>query len=151
MGNPSKRMLIGQYTHELDSKKRLTLPAKWRKVLGSKVVVTNGLDNSLFVFSQKEWESIAEKLGSLSLGNSESRNFNRFFLSNAFEIDIDTQGRIVLPENLTNYASLRGKLVLAGMYKRVEIWNEEAWGNCMKISKENADKVAETLSVIGVL
>ena len=82
-------MLIGQYTHELDSKKRLTLPAKWRKVLGSKVVVTNGLDNSLFVFSQKEWESIAEKLGSLSLGNSESRNFNRFFLSNAFEIDID--------------------------------------------------------------
>ena len=96
--SPKNVMLIGQYTHELDPKKRLTLPAKWRKELGDKVVVTNGLDNSLFLFSTKEWEKIAEKLASLSLGNSESRNFNRFFLSNAFEVDIDTQGRILLPE-----------------------------------------------------
>ncbi len=149
--SPKNVMLIGQYTHELDPKKRLTLPAKWRKELGGKVVVTNGLDNSLFLFSTQEWEKIAEKLASLSLGNSESRNFNRFFLSNAFEVDIDTQGRILLPETLTQYAKLRGKLVLAGMYKRIEIWNEEAWTECMKTSTKNANEVAEALSSIGVL
>lgn len=149
--SPKNVMLIGQYTHELDPKKRLTLPAKWRKELGDKVVVTNGLDNSLFLFSTKEWEKIAEKLASLSLGNSESRNFNRFFLSNAFEVDIDTQGRILLPETLAQYAKLRGKLVLAGMYKRIEIWNEEAWNECMETSAKDANQVAETLSSIGVL
>lgn len=144
-------MLIGQYIHELDSKKRLTLPAKWRKSLGETVVVTSGLDSSLFLFSSDEWGKIAEKLSSLSIGNSESRNFNRFFLSNAFETEIDSQGRIVVPETLKIHAKLSKKLVLVGMHKRIEIWDEEAWNTCISLSTQNANTVAEELSKLGVI
>jgi MraZ protein len=153
VGNSSQQvfMIIGQYTHEIDSKKRLTLPAKWRKSLGDRVVMTSGLDTSLFVFSVSEWNVIAEKLASSSLGNSEARNFNRFFLSNAFEIDIDAQGRIVIPENLKQFAKLGDKVVLAGMYKRIEVWDEVLWNMCMEKSKQNANSVAEALSSLGVL
>jgi MraZ protein len=91
-------MLIGQFTHELDPKKRLTLPSKWRADLGKKVVVTSGLDNSLFVFTVKEWEKFAEGLSQSGFGNQDTRSFNRFILGNAFETDVDAAGRIVIPE-----------------------------------------------------
>ncbi len=144
-------MLIGHYTHEIDSKKRLTLPSKWRKSLGAKVVLTTGLDKSLFLFTVSEWEQMANKLSALSLGSSESRNFNRFFLSNAFELDIDTQGRVVIPEALREYANLKDTLVLAGMYTRIEVWNEDAWKACLSDSVHKADTVAEELSKLGVI
>lgn len=152
MGNSSPHtvMLIGQYTHELDSKKRFTVPAKWRKDLGTSIVITSGLDASLFVFSKDEWNKIAEKLSSLSLGTAESRNFNRFFLANAFELDIDSQGRIVIPDTLRAYASLGETLVLAGMYTRFEIWNEEKWNACIESSTASANAVAESLSSLGI-
>ena len=86
-------MLIGTYTHELDPKKRLTLPSKWRTDLGKKVVVTNGLDSSLFIFSVKEWEVVAQKLSQSGFGNKDTRDFNRFILGNAFETDVDAAGR----------------------------------------------------------
>ena len=89
-------MLIGQYKHDLDPKKRLTLPSKWRSDLGKKVVVTNGLDSSLFVFPVKEWEKVAEKLSQSGFGNKDTRDFNRFILGNAFETDVDAAGRIVI-------------------------------------------------------
>ncbi len=144
-------MLIGHYTHEIDSKKRLTLPSKWRKSLGEKVVLTTGLDKSLFLFTVTEWEQMAKKLSSLSIGSSESRNFNRFFLSNAFELDIDSQGRVVIPEVLREYADLKETLVLAGMYTRIEVWNEEAWNACLANSLHKVDTVAEELSKLGVI
>src|SRR5205085_1990040 len=106
-------MLIGQFTHDIDPKKRLTLPAKWRGDLGKKVVVTTGLDTSLFVYPLKEWEKIAEKLSEMSFGNADSRHFNRFLLTNAFETDVDAQGRILIPDVLKDFAHLDGKIVLA--------------------------------------
>ncbi len=144
-------MLIGHYTHEIDSKKRLTLPSKWRKSLGEKVVLTTGLDKSLFLFTVTEWEQMAKKLTSLSIGSSESRNFNRFFLANAFELDIDSQGRVVIPEVLREYADLKETLVLAGMYTRIEVWNEVAWKTRLSDSLHKADIVAEELSKLGVI
>ena len=120
-------MLIGQYTHELDPKKRLTLPAKWRKDLGKKVVVTNGLDGALFIFTENEWNKIAEKLSQTGFGNADSRSFNRVMLAHAFEADIDATGRILIPDTLKTSANLNSKVVLAGMYSRIELWDEEAW------------------------
>ncbi|MFA6608794.1 MAG: division/cell wall cluster transcriptional repressor MraZ [Candidatus Paceibacterota bacterium] len=143
-------MLIGQYTHDLDPKKRLTLPSKWRLNLGKKVVVTNGLDNSLFVFPVKEWEKVAEKLSQSSLGNADTRSFNRFILGNAFETDVDASGRIVIPDTLKDFAKLSDKVVLAGMYSRIELWNEESWKrNTSKVSGE-ADALAGKLSELGI-
>ena len=112
-------MLIGQYTHDLDPKKRLTLPAKWRNDLGKKVVVTNGLDSSLFIFPVDEWEEVATKLSQSGFGNKDTRDFNRFILGNAFETDVDAAGRIVIPETLKKFAKLGDKVVLAGMHSRV--------------------------------
>lgn len=144
-------MLIGKYTHDLDPKKRLTLPSKWRADLGKKVVVTSGLDNSLFIFGVKEWESIAAKLSLSGLGNHDSRSFNRFILANAYETDVDAAGRVVIPESLKDFARLSDKVVLAGMYSRVELWDENAWNaNIAKVNGE-ADALASKLHDLGIL
>lgn len=144
-------MLIGKYTHDLDPKKRLTLPSKWRTDLGKKVVVTSGLDNSLFVFGVKEWEVVAQKLSQSGLGNQDSRSFNRFLLANAYETDVDAAGRIVIPDSLKDFAKLSDKVVLAGMYSRVELWDEKAWdANISKVNGE-ADALASKLNDLGVI
>lgn len=144
-------MLIGQYTHDLDPKKRLTLPSKWRASLGKKVVVTNGLDTSLFIFPIKEWESIALKLASMSFGNPDSRQFNRFMLAHAFETDIDAQGRILIPDTLKSFAHLEEKVVLAGMHSRIELWDEAEWKRYTERTLKEADALAGKLSELGIL
>jgi MraZ protein len=144
-------MLIGQYTHDLDPKKRLTLPSKWRADLGKKVVVTNGLDSSLFIFAVKEWEKVAERLAESGFGNPDTRSFNRFILGNAFETDVDAAGRIVIPDTLKDFAKLSGKVVLAGMHSRVELWDEEAWKKYTAKVAGEADALASKLSELGVI
>ena len=105
-------MLIGQYSHTLDPKKRLSLPAKFRKELGKKIVVTNGLDNCLFLYPLKEWQRVAEKLSNLPLGAADTRGFNRFMLAGAVEAEIDGAGRILIPDFLKEFAGLKEKVVL---------------------------------------
>jgi MraZ protein len=144
-------MLIGQYTHELDPKKRLTLPAKWRTSLGKKVVVTNGLDGSLFLFSEKQWNEVAQKLAQNGFGNADSRSFNRVMLAHAFETDVDAAGRILIPDTLKDAAGLSGKVVLAGMYSRIEMWDEARWKDYSKRALGEADQLAGKLSDLGLL
>lgn len=144
-------MLIGEYKHTLDTKKRLSMPSKWRKELGKTLVVTRGLDNCLFVYPQKEWQKITEKIGQLPLGQADTRGFNRFFLSGAVEVEIDSVGRILVPDFLKDFAKLATKVVLAGIYDRVEIWAEDTW-EAYKLSIESkADTLAEKLGEVGVL
>jgi len=144
-------MLIGEYVHTLDAKKRLSLPSKFRKKLGKKVVITRGLDNCLFLYPLKEWGEISEKLGTLSIGQSDTRGFNRFMFSGAVEIDIDSVGRILLPDFLKDFATLKNKVILAGIHSRVEIWNEKRWIEYKKRIEGQADQLAEKLGEIGVL
>lgn len=143
-------MLIGHYIHGLDEKKRISIPSKWRTLLGKKVIVTSGLDKSLFVFSQKEWQKIAEKLSSLSFTNKETRSFTRFMLSNAFDTDLDSVGRILITDALKNFANINKKAVLVGMHSRIEIWSEEEWEKYSNLNNKNADSVASKLSDIGI-
>ena len=144
-------MLIGKYTHDLDPKKRLTLPSKWRTDLGKKVVVTSGLDNSLFVFPIKEWERVADKLSQSGLGNQDGRSFNRFILANAYETDVDAAGRIVIPDSLKDFARLSNKVVLAGMYSRIELWDENAWNSSIAKVNGEADALASKLNDLGII
>lgn len=144
-------MLIGEYTHSLDPKKRLSLPSKWRRELGKKIVVTRGLDNCLFVYPLKEWRLITQKIGQLPLGQADTRGFNRFFLSGAVEVEIDSVGRILVPDFLKDFAKLKTKVVLAGIYNRVEIWDEKTWREYKKRIEEQADALAEKLGEVGVL
>lgn len=144
-------MLIGEYTHTIDPKKRLSLPSKFRKELGKKVVVTRGLDNCLFIYPINEWKKISEKLGRLPIGQADTRGFNRFILSGAIEVAIDSLGRILVPDFLRDFASLKDKVVLAGVQSRIEIWDEKKWNQYKEKIERNADDMAEKLGEIGVL
>jgi len=144
-------MLIGEYNHNLDPKKRLSLPSKWRKELGESVVVTRGLDNCLFVYPLKEWQSVTEKLGRLPFGQADTRGFNRFFLSGAVETEIDSVGRILIPDFLKEFAGLSTKVVLAGIHDRVEIWDENRWKEYKSKIEKQAESLAEKLGEVGVL
>lgn len=144
-------MLIGEYTHTLDPKKRLSLPSKFRREMGKKVVVTRGLDKCLFIYSVKQWGQISEKIAELSIGQADSRGFNRFILSGAVETDVDTAGRILVPDFLKDFARLKGKVIVTGVHTRIEVWNEKAWNEYKGRIEKQADALAEKLSEIGVL
>lgn len=144
-------MLIGEYTHSQDEKKRISLPIKFRKEIGKTIVVTHGLDNCLFIYSTKEWRKIAEKLGNLSIGQADTRGFNRFILSGASEVEVDSIGRILIPEYLREYAKLSAKVVFAGVHNRVEVWDEVAWMRYKKDIRAEADRLAEKLGEIGAI
>ncbi|MBI2617861.1 division/cell wall cluster transcriptional repressor MraZ [Candidatus Kaiserbacteria bacterium] len=144
-------MLIGEYTHSLDTKKRLSLPKKFRTELGRKVVVTRGLDNCLFMYPMQAWRKTAKRLEELSFAQADTRGFNRFMLSGAVEVDIDSVGRILVPDFLKEFAGLKSKVVLAGVNDRVEIWNEGAWSEYKTRIERQADAMAEKLGEIGAL
>jgi MraZ protein len=144
-------MLIGEYLHTLDSKKRLSLPAKFRKEVGRKVVITRGLDQCLFMFPQAAWKVIAQKLEQLPFGQADTRGMSRFILAGASEGEVDGAGRILIPEYLKEFASLRGRVVLAGVSDRVEIWNDKTWEEYKRRIEKGAETMAQTLGEMGIL
>jgi MraZ protein len=144
-------MLIGEYTHSIDDKNRISLPVKFRKEVGKKLVATHGLDSCLFLYPVKEWQKIAEKLGGLGFGQADTRSFNRFLLAGAVEIDVDAIGRILIPDFLKDFAGLKGKVVFAGVHNRIEIWNEKKWMEYKRKIESEADKLAEKLGEIGAV
>ncbi len=144
-------MLIGEYKHTIDIKKRLSLPAKFRKELGKNIVITKGLDTCLFVYSPKGFEKFLERLKELSLGQSASRRFNRFVLGGAVDTQIDSLGRILIPDFLKEFAGLKNTVVLIGVNDRVEIWDENSWNEYRAKSEKEADILAERLGEIGAL
>lgn len=144
-------MLIGEYIHTLDPKKRLSMPAKFRKEIGKKVIITRGLDHCLFVYSVAEWKKFSEKLGELSMGQADTRAFNRFLLGGAVETDVDASGRILIPDFLKDFANLKGKVVLAGLHNRIELWDEKAWKQYTSGVERKADTLAEKLGDIGMI
>ena len=143
-------MFIGEYRHNLDAKGRLAIPAKFRSQLQKGAVVTRGLDNSLFLYSREAWEKIAGKLANLPVGQSKARAFSRLMLAGAMEADFDNQGRINLPEYLRTFAKLKKKAVVAGVYDRLEIWDEAAWEKYKGMSEKESNNLAEALGELGI-
>ncbi|MEX2007914.1 MAG: division/cell wall cluster transcriptional repressor MraZ [Candidatus Spechtbacterales bacterium] len=143
-------MFLGEYTHTIDTKKRLAIPAKFRTEAGNTVVVTRGLDNCLFVFPQSEWMKLAEKLGSLPLGQSDARGFSRLMLAGAMEVTVDRLGRVLVPDYLKDYAGLEKQVVVAGVFNRMEIWDVARWNEYKSQSEQDAGNMAERLGELGV-
>ena len=143
-------MLLGEYNHTLDEKGRVSMPAKFRDDLGSTFIVTKGLDNCLFVYSKKEWETFEEKLKTLPLTNPNARNFIRFFFAGATECELDKQGRINIPQNLRDYALLKKDVYIVGVATRVEIWNKEKWQSYTSNENLNVDEIANQMSNLGI-
>ncbi|HQO27859.1 MAG TPA: division/cell wall cluster transcriptional repressor MraZ [Candidatus Pacearchaeota archaeon] len=143
-------MFIGEYKYIIDSKKRLAIPAKFRAGLGGKAVVTKGLDNSLFLYSKKEWQVLAEKLSSLPLSQSDARGFTRLMLAGAMEVSIDKAGRILIPDYLKEYAGLNKETVVIGLFNRIEIWSQEHWNEYQQKTEKEVGDMAERLKELGV-
>jgi len=142
-------MFVGQYAHNIDDKGRLAVPARFRSDL-KKAVVTKGLENCLVVYPKKKWDVFAEKLAALSVTKTNSRAFARLMLAGAMEVSVDSQGRVILPEYLRTYAGLVKKVVITGLYDRLEIWDETSWQKYQSETEKNAGSIAEALTDLDI-
>ncbi|NQT49241.1 division/cell wall cluster transcriptional repressor MraZ [Candidatus Kuenenbacteria bacterium] len=143
-------MFIGQYNYSVDSKGRLAIPAKFRSALKSGAVVTKGLDNCLFVYTKTEWNTYAKKLAALPTSQANSRAFSRLMLAGAMDVKLDSQGRIMLPDYLRAYSSVKKKVVIAGLFNRLEIWDEAKWNLYKNRTEKDGNEIAEQLGELGV-
>lgn len=143
-------MFIGEYQHSIDEKGRMAIPVKFRADLSKGAVVTRGLDRCLFVYTVDAWKVLAEKLMNLPLSQSKSRAFARLMLAGAMDVELDKQGRIILPEYLREYASVKKGVVVAGLYDRLEIWDQSAWQTYTAATEKDSNEIAESLSELGV-
>lgn len=136
---------MGEYQHNIDTKGRLIVPAKFRENLGQTFVITRGLDKCLFAYPLDEWKQLEEKLKQLPLTKKDARAFTRFFFSGAVECEIDKQGRINVPSPLRNYAALDKECVVIGVSNRVEVWSKEQWDTYVEESEDSFGEIAENL------
>ncbi len=159
-------MFIGEYHHAIDEKGRLAVPVKFRAAFARHAVVTRGLDNCLFLFTKKEWEKLAVKLAALPIAQANSRAFARLMLAGAMDVELDGQGRVIVPDYLRSYANLgkprgaprtgqaesgfAGKVVLAGLYNRLELWSEANWSLYKNNAEKTSGAIAEALGELGV-
>jgi len=141
-------MFMSEYNHTIDTKGRLIVPSKFREQLGDEFVVTKGMDGCLFVYANDDWSAFEQKLTSLPLINKEARKFARFFLAGAAQVEVDKQGRILLPTNLRQFAGLEKDVVLVGVGSRIEIWSRENWENMDADS--DMDDIAATMESLGL-
>jgi MraZ protein len=144
-------MFIGEYSHNLDAKGRLILPAKFRASLGERCITTRGLDHCLFVFPLEEWTVLEQKLRGLPLTKKEARAFSRFFFSGATECDIDGQGRILIPPSLRDYAAINREAAVIGVSTRIEIWAGERWDEYCTGAEETYEELAEKMGEGGAV
>jgi len=138
-------MLIGEYTHNLDSKGRLILPSKFRDEIGDRFIITCGLENSLTIYTESGWEEYVEKLHSLPFHKGDIRAFVRFVLSKANQVETDKMGRFTIPPNLRKFAELKKEVIITGLNDRIELWSSEKWEEYLKTAKENYENEAEVI------
>lgn len=141
---------MGEYQHTLDAKGRLIVPAKFREELGAGAVLTRGLDHCLFLFPMDEWRLLEEKLKTLPLTKAGARQFVRFLFSGATECELDKQGRIIVPQNLRDYAQIQKDAVIIGVSTRIEIWSKETWEAYVEEAEESYEEIAESIVDLGI-
>ncbi len=143
-------MFIGEYKISMDVKGRIAVPVKFRNMLAAGAVLTRGLDNSLFLYPKAEWEAIAGKLAALPLAQANSRAFARLMLAGAWDVEIDKQGRMIVPDYLRQFARLTKKVVAAGLFNRIEVWDEKTWEDYKANTEKESTAIAEALGDLGV-
>lgn len=141
-------MFIGEYSLTVDEKGRLSIPVKFRASLSRGAVVTRGLDSALFLFTAKAWEELAHKMSELPISRANTRAFSRLVLAGAMDVEMDKQGRVILPDYLREFAGIKKRVVMAGLYNRLEIWDEEKWKKYKKDTERTSSDIAEALEQI---
>jgi len=143
-------VFMGEYLHTLDEKGRIIVPAKFRDNLGERCVITRGLDQCLFLYPESEWKNVEEKLKRLPLTQRDARAFTRFFFSGATDVELDRQGRIVIPSGLRQYAKLEKEVVVIGVSTRVELWAKEVWTEYAQQAEASFEAIAEKIVDLGI-
>lgn len=143
-------MFIGEFKHNIDTKGRIAVPAKFRANLTGGAIITRGIDHCLFVLTSRDWEKLAEKLVALPLSQANSRAFVRLMLSGATDVSLDSQGRILVPDYLRKYAGLSKEAKVTGVYNRIEIWDSKAWADYKAKTEGNSEEIAEKLGELGI-
>ncbi len=143
-------MLIGEYSHSLDVKGRLIMPAKLREDMGEKFIITTGLDGCLFGFSMIEWQKFEDKLKTLPITNKNARNFVRFFLSGATECELDKQGRFLIASKLREVANLDKDVTIIGAGTRIEIWNTKKWEEQTSAENLSIEEIEKNMEELGI-
>lgn len=143
-------MFIGEYAYNLDEKNRLAMPTKFRNFFKDGAVITKGLDNCLFIYTSKEWDKLVEKLAALPISQAKSRAFSRLMLAGAMDVNLDKQGRMIMPDYLKNFAGLNKRVILAGLYNRLEVWDEKKWSKYQVVSEKDTNEIAEGLVDLGI-
>ena len=138
-------MFIGEYHHTIDEKGRVIIPSKFRESLGKYFIITRGIENCLFVYPIDSWNKICDKLNSLPFTKKDARQFVRFFMSGATEVELDKQGRVNVTQPLIGYANLKKDCVIIGTGERLEIWSQEDWNCFFDSTKDNMSDIAENL------
>ena len=142
-------MFVGEFSHTIDDKGRLTIPAKFRDELEGGVVITRGLDGCLWAYPRYEWEKLAEKISQQPSTNRAVRNFVRFMFSSAFDSIPDRQGRVIIPQNLREYASIENEATVIGVMNRVEIWKPDTWTDVFSKVEEDPEAIVAQLHELG--
>ena len=142
-------MLIGEFSHGMDKKNRIIIPAKLRDGLGATFIMTKGLDSCLYIYPKSEWEVFEKKLKALPMTDKNVRAFVRFFFSGANEMEPDKMGRVLIPQSLLSYAGIEGEVVSVGMMDRVEVWSKEKW-TAYNESDMDMDAIAAKMNELGI-
>lgn len=142
-------MFYGEYSHNIDKKGRLILPARFRDVSKENGIerffLTRGLDKCIFMFTEYEWMSQEQKFKGMSFTKRESRSFNRMFFSGAADVSPDKQGRFIIPGYLKDFAQIRKDVVVIGVSNRIEIWDQKVWKDFYSDSQNSFEDVAENI------
>jgi MraZ protein len=143
-------MFLGEYEHNIDDKGRLAVPARFREELSDGVVITRGFDHCLMGFPRSMWEQLSQQVSALSLGQGDARNLRRLLFSGAADFQLDRQGRVLIPQNLRDYAGLDDQVIVAGLNTHFEIWSRGRWREVLDTLDVNGSAIAEQLAALGI-
>lgn len=136
-------MFLGEYTHTLDDKGRLTLPARWREDLGDGVVITRGLDRCLLIFPASRFENIAKTMDQLGFNKSDARALSRYLFAKAIDDKPDKQGRVIIPLTLREFAGINGDALIVGVNNWIEVWNVGRYNESNAELESNVGEASE--------
>ena len=138
-------MFLGSHQHNIDTKGRLTLPSKWRSELSPNVVVSRGLEGCLFIFPYAKFEEIARDIDRQGIALPEVRAWARYLGGESEAVEIDGQGRILIPQHLREYGGLNGNAVVVGLMSRIEVWSPEKYRAINAELEANAAVISEKM------
>lgn len=141
-------MFLGRHGHNLDEKGRIALPARFREELRDGVVITRGFDTCLLVYPMAAWAPLAERVSALSIGDPDVRLLRRMLFANAADLQLDRQGRILVPAELRAHAGLEREAVVVGMHSFIEIWSPDQWAVQDELVERDGASIAEKLAAL---